>query len=438
MFSAPPPLTPTFTLTLTLTPEICSPASARSAASQSAAASGWRTTKARSMRRCSPKLSLAFERGENLAPAILCSPTVCLSPAALRRAHRFLLEIHAAGDVEVLRQLIPEGLSRLISSDRASLNDIEIGHGRRSIIPSPVPSWWSRYGDVYKQHLMDHPGWSGAKYTPRLSHVTALSDPRHADTWPRTAMCNEYFVPLGIKYQQSAIIYKQRTYFIGIGVNRSQRDFSPRDRALLDLVCLHASQAWRNAVTLAALRQQAARPGEPGPVSRAVLAVNNDSGTIRSLSPQAALLVRRHFGTDSGGGNRLPDDMHRWLRTQQARLASAGDLTPLPLVPLVIGHAGGQMTAQLAQRLHGETIVLLEEETADRADAPCGGDRFTPRENEVLHWLRDGKRNGEIGIILGISGRTVEKHLEHLFQKLGVETRTAAVRAAMEREPRNH
>jgi hypothetical protein len=233
--------------------------------------------------------------------------------------------------------LIPEGLSRLISADRASLNEIEIGHGRRSIIPKPVPAWWSRFGDVYKQHLFDHPLWN-RKSAPRLSHAITLSDPCYADAWPGTTLCNEYFIPLGIKFQQSAIIYKQRTYSIGIGVNRSRRDFSRQDRALLDLLCPHATQAWRNALTLAALR----RPREPGPPSHAVVVVNNDSGAIRSLSPQAALLVRRHFGTDSGGGNRLPDDMHRWLQAQQARLASAGDLTPLPLVPLLIRHAGGQ------------------------------------------------------------------------------------------------
>jgi DNA-binding CsgD family transcriptional regulator len=57
---------------------------------------------------------------------------------------------------------------------------------------------------------------------------------------------------------------------------------------------------------------------------------------------------------------------------------------------------------------------------------------LTPREREILRWLREGKRNGEIGVILGISGRTVGKHLEHVFEKLGVETRTAAVRAALE------
>jgi DNA-binding CsgD family transcriptional regulator len=267
---------------------------------------------------------------------------------------------------------------------------------------------------------------------PGSSRAIALSDRCYADTWARTTLYNEYFIPLDIRHQLSAVIYTQGTYLVGIAINRTRRDFSTRDRALLDLLCPHASLAWRNALTLAALRQQAERPREPAPPSRAVVVVNNDSGAIRSLSPQAALIVRKHFGTDSGGRNRLPDDIHRWLRAQQARLASADDLTPLPL-PLLIGHAGGQMTAQLAQRLPEETTILLEEETAHGVDAPCRAGRFTPRENEVLHWLREGKRNGEIGTILGISGRTVEKHLEHVFEKLGVETRTAAVRAALER-----
>ena len=56
---------------------------------------------------------------------------------------------------------------------------------------------------------------------------------------------------------------------------------------------------------------------------------------------------------------------------------------------------------------------------------------MTRREGEVLHWIGQGKRNGEIAMILGISLRTVEKHIEHLFAKLGVETRVAL--AAMAR-----
>ena len=56
----------------------------------------------------------------------------------------------------------------------------------------------------------------------------------------------------------------------------------------------------------------------------------------------------------------------------------------------------------------------------------------TPREREVLSWLAAGKTDKDIGEILGMSPRTVQKHLQHIYEKLGVETRTAAVVRAME------
>ena len=57
---------------------------------------------------------------------------------------------------------------------------------------------------------------------------------------------------------------------------------------------------------------------------------------------------------------------------------------------------------------------------------PCEA-ALTGREREVLRWLASGKTDKDIGCILGISHRTVHKHLQRLYEKLGVETRTAAV-----------
>ncbi len=51
---------------------------------------------------------------------------------------------------------------------------------------------------------------------------------------------------------------------------------------------------------------------------------------------------------------------------------------------------------------------------------------LTAREHEVMHWVAEGKSNGDIGRILGCTECTVKKHLQHIFTKLGVETRTAA------------
>ena len=65
--------------------------------------------------------------------------------------------------------------------------------------------------------------------------------------------------------------------------------------------------------------------------------------------------------------------------------------------------------------LETDTLVALEEKG------------LTRREVEVLEWVARGKTNNEIGLILEISPRTASKHLEHIYTKLGVESRTAAV-----------
>jgi DNA-binding CsgD family transcriptional regulator len=63
------------------------------------------------------------------------------------------------------------------------------------------------------------------------------------------------------------------------------------------------------------------------------------------------------------------------------------------------------------------------------ATAPGG---LTPREREVLELVAEGKTNTEIAVLLWISPGTVRKHLENIFEKMGVHTRTAAVAAARE------
>ena len=54
---------------------------------------------------------------------------------------------------------------------------------------------------------------------------------------------------------------------------------------------------------------------------------------------------------------------------------------------------------------------------------------LTPREHEVLRWIAEGKGNREVAKVLGISLRTVEKHMENILRKFDVDNRTAAVMA---------
>ena len=75
----------------------------------------------------------------------------------------------------------------------------------------------------------------------------------------------------------------------------------------------------------------------------------------------------------------------------------------------------------------GETMLLLAQDDHRSNDAArLQQAALTPREGEVLSWLAKGKTNRDIADILGMSPRTVNKHLEHIFDKLGVETRSAA------------
>lgn len=79
----------------------------------------------------------------------------------------------------------------------------------------------------------------------------------------------------------------------------------------------------------------------------------------------------------------------------------------------------------------GETMLLLEQRSANGGlPSRLAQAALTPRETEVLSWLAKGKTNRDIGDILGMSHRTVNKHLEHVFEKLGVETRAAAAALA--------
>lgn len=67
-----------------------------------------------------------------------------------------------------------------------------------------------------------------------------------------------------------------------------------------------------------------------------------------------------------------------------------------------------------------------------KLDRPAVNVRLTPREAEVLRLVEAGDRNATIAGVLSVSPGTVRRHLENVFKKLGVGTRTAAVRAARE------
>lgn len=99
----------------------------------------------------------------------------------------------------------------------------------------------------------------------------------------------------------------------------------------------------------------------------------------------------------------------------------------------VVLDGGGQtyIVKSLGRTGLGETMLLVERQSGNAsALSRLASAALTPRETEVLSWISKGKTNRDIGDILGLSPRTVNKHLEHIFRKLGVETRAAAAALA--------
>lgn len=146
-------------------------------------------------------------------------------------------------------------------------------------------------------------------------------------------------------------------------------------------------------------------------------------GRVAWRSPRAAQWLLEHFPEDGGQAGT------QWLA--ELRGLSAGDER---------SHAGAGTERLVARCLgpagHGETMILLQRTDAgDGADERLANAALTPRETEVLSWLAKGKTNRDIAEILGMSPRTVNKHLEHVFEKLGVETRAAAAALASRAMP---
>ncbi|RYY60096.1 MAG: response regulator [Comamonadaceae bacterium] len=141
-------------------------------------------------------------------------------------------------------------------------------------------------------------------------------------------------------------------------------------------------------------------------------------GRVAWRSPQATRWLAQAFGGD--------DAATPWLA---AVPASGEAAVPLPDgQQLLARHTGPGWFA--------ETLLLLAAAPAGPAARPRLLEvPLTPREAEVLSWLAKGKTNRDIGDILGMSPRTVNKHLEHIFEKLGVETRTAAAALAGKLQP---
>lgn len=146
----------------------------------------------------------------------------------------------------------------------------------------------------------------------------------------------------------------------------------------------------------------------------AIVAID-ETGRLSWATP----LAQTWLAPLSDAQHRLPASLLRWL--------DCGDAGS-PTFSLL---ADGQRLS--FARLGPRRLLVQRIETVPEPETLARLLNITAREADVLYWIVLGKTNPEIASVLEMSPRTVNKHLEHIFTKLGVETRTAAATVALNR-----
>lgn len=166
---------------------------------------------------------------------------------------------------------------------------------------------------------------------------------------------------------------------------------------------------------------------------RFLLAVNLQ-GTIMWATPQAQKLLSANLVASANDELVLPGPMLQWL--EQAQKGKSGAKTPA----MASFPDNEQLRLQYMGKLGpNEFLLRLAKESGTSLPAEFSSELgLTTREGEVLAWLSKGKTNRDIAQILGLSPRTVDKHLEQIYAKLGVENRTAAAAIATSASRRNN
>lgn len=158
---------------------------------------------------------------------------------------------------------------------------------------------------------------------------------------------------------------------------------------------------------------------------RATISVRLENGRVDWQTPLARSLLHKYRVLESA---KIMFNMLAWLKRSSQDMKAGIEIYPM----MEVQGASRLVLTLFEHTADGECLVVLHEESDDaQIQALMHGLKLTQRESEVLYWLIKGKINRDIADILGMSPRTVNKHLEHVFFKLNVETRTAAAAVAM-------
>ncbi len=332
-----------------------------------------------------------------------------LAQADLTTALGFVRTCEDAPDLESLRSGLLREIRRLIPYDSAVYMEVVPGtpqspSRRLEWTFEPEESGGVALPDAYARWEHQHPAIAWYR-THEGGPALRLSDFMSSREVHRLELYDEFLRPAGIEHQMSITFRLSKHEAIGLPLNRTDRPFSDRERDVLDLLRPHIVQAHRRVRERMWARSAAQALDEAG---RAVVLLDRGGGGVESATGSARTWLREYFAD-------RPSVLDAWIEQRGA-------------TPLVARRDDSRLVVRFVA---GEPDALvLEEHHEGLPSDRLRGLGLTARESDVLRCVDRGLTDIQIAIELSVSTRTVQKHLEHVYAKLEVPTRTAALAKA--------
>ena len=333
-----------------------------------------------------------------------------LTKKELRALLEFIKECYPIYDTETFAQRVVSRLSQIVPTEIISHSGVNRRRRRNVCATYPPRAYPPFENRMFEQRVGEH---------PVISHHGKTGDTPQSQ-FHRLGLNGKFYPRLGVNYWIAPRLIKQ------VAVNCKT---DVHDKFLFKLVSPHLNQAYRNAQAVSHMQQKLTL------VDQALYRLNvgliflTPDGKIRLATTWAMRQITSYLGPESLRENRLPEPLWTWVK-QLVALRGKDDVL-LRRSPLVLEREGKRLVIRLVSDLDQSLLLLEEHQTTMQLQSlvPSG---LSPREAQVLDWVAQGKTNKEIGVILDLSPRTVQKHLEHIYRKIYVESRTAAAAKAYE------
>lgn len=359
-----------------------------------------------------------------------------LTEKDLRQLSEFLRELYQLRSHDEFTTHLVAALPSITKGEFTSYNEFH-SNGKEGVVKSdqlpyiPNPKF---YAEILNRYAKQHPFLTHLKRTKDGS-ARMLSDFLAIREFRQTPLYNEFYKPLHIPYFAVMALSVNQHTTITLSRHQDGREFSEKTRTTLNTIRPHVLQGFRNALAITHLQDQLAGLNQAMEDARQALLAVTPEGRIKWATPSAYVRMREYGFRVRNGSDWLPSRLREWMIHQQRQLDSPAEVAT-PMSPLKITCGTASLSIRLV-RNGSQSLLLLEEQRSslDRQGLHALG--LTMRETEILDWVAQGKTNPEIGTILGISPRTVQKHLERIYVRLGLENRHAAIRVALDalREP---